>query len=163
MPTVNPLALDAQVCFALYSGSKTVTGVYRDLLEPLGLTYPQYLVMLALWEQDGVTVSWLGGRLGLDSGTLSPLLKRLEASGLVARQRSHDDERVVKISLTAEGAALRDRALSVPPALFGRLGLEPDEAAELRRLLNKMCLVETARSDRASNGSDRTTNKKEAQ
>ncbi|GAA3888154.1 MarR family transcriptional regulator [Leifsonia kafniensis] len=155
MSTTNPLALDEQVCFALYSGSKTVTGVYRDLLEPLGLTYPQYLVMLALWEGDDVTVSWLGGRLGLDSGTLSPLLKRLEASGLVARQRSLDDERVVRISLTPEGVALRDRALTVPAALFARLGLEPDEAIQLRSLLNKMCLVEATRSEQA-------TNKKEA-
>lgn len=155
MSTVNPLALDAQVCFALYSGSKTVTGVYRDLLEPLGLTYPQYLVMLALWEQDDVTVSWLGGRLRLDSGTLSPLLKRLEASGLVARQRSLDDERVVRIALTTEGTELRNEALSVPAELFARLGLENEEAVELRRLLNKICLVGTARSEPA-------TNKKEA-
>jgi len=155
MSTVNPLALDAQVCFALYSGAKTVNGVYRDLLEPLGLTYPQYLVMLALWEEDDVTVSWLGGRLGLDSGTLSPLLKRLEASGLVSRQRSQDDERVVNISLTGEGAALRGRALAVPAELSARLGLEIDEARELKRLLTKMCLVETARSEQA-------TNKKEA-
>jgi DNA-binding MarR family transcriptional regulator len=150
MSTENLLALDAQVCFALYSGSKTVTGIYRDLLEPLGLTYPQYLVMLALWEQDDVTVSWLGGRLGLDSGTLSPLLKRLEASSLLIRQRSQDDERVVRIALTAAGVALRERALSVPPALFSRLGLEPEEAGELRRLLNKICLVETTRSEQAN-------------
>lgn len=151
MSTMNPLALDAQVCFALYSGEKTVNAAYRGLLEPLGLTYPQYLVMLALWEQDDVTVSRLGGRLGLDSGTLSPLLKRLEASGLVKRQRSLADERVVRIGLTADGAALRARALTVPSELFARLGLEPAEAHELRRILDKICLIGTARSERAIN------------
>jgi MarR family transcriptional regulator, organic hydroperoxide resistance regulator len=160
MPTINPLALDAQVCFALYSGEKTVNAAYRELLEPLGLTYPQYLVMLALWEQDDVTVSMLGARLGLDSGTLSPLLKRLEASGLLNRRRSLEDERVVRIRLTAKGVALRSRALHVPAELLARLGLEPAEAHELRRILEKICLRGTTGTKRANN-EERATNKNE--
>ncbi|MFT2815472.1 MarR family winged helix-turn-helix transcriptional regulator [Leifsonia sp. A12D58] len=150
MTILNPLALDAQVCFALYSGEKAVTSAYRELLDPLDLTYPQYLVMLALWEEDDVTVSWLGSRLGLDSGTLSPLLKRLEAAGRVTRMRSAEDERVVKITLTADGRALREGALRVPAELFARLGLDPVEATELRRLLAKICFTNTARLERAT-------------
>jgi DNA-binding MarR family transcriptional regulator len=107
--------------------------------------------MLALWEEDDVTVSWLGSRLGLDSGTLSPLLKRLEAAGRVIRTRSPQDERVVKITLTADGRALRERALRIPGMLFARLGLDPAEAAELRRILDKICLMNTARLERATN------------
>ena len=145
------LELDAQVCFALYSGERAVASAYRGLLDPLELTYPQYLVMLALWEEDDVTVSWLGSRLGLDSGTLSPLLKRLEAAGRVIRTRSPRDERVVKITLTLDGRALRARALHIPGTLFARLGLDPAEADELRRILGKICLMNTARLDRATN------------
>lgn len=139
MPTTNPLALDEQLCFPLYSGEKAVMAAYRELLAPLGLTYAQYLVMLALWEEDGQPVSALGRRLGLDSGTLSPLLKRLEASGRIERRRDGADERVVRAHLTTAGTALRDNALGVPAQAFGRMGLDPDEAAELRRLLGKIC------------------------
>ena len=151
MTKLDPLALDEQVCFALYAGERAVAAAYRGLLDPLELTYPQYLVMLALWEQDDVTVSWLGSRLGLDSGTLSPLLKRLEAAGRVIRTRSPRDERVVRITLTADGRALRDRALHIPGTLFTRLGLDPAEADELRRILGKICLMNTARLERATN------------
>lgn len=114
------LRLDHQVCFALYSASLTMTRLYQPLLAELGLTYPQYIALLALWERDGGTVSELGGRLFLDSGTLTPLLKRLEASGLVARLRDAADERRVRITLTPAGRALRSRAEAVPHCVLER-------------------------------------------
>ena len=130
----DPLALDAQLCFALYRSQKTLTAQYRDLLEPLGLTYPQYLVMLALWERDDVPVSGLGARLGLDSGTLSPLLKRLEAAG-----------RVERVHLTEAGRGLRADAVAIPAALAERMGLDLDEGVVLHRLLTKICTTRAAR------------------
>src|SRR5438876_11982645 len=111
------LKLDRQLCFALYSASLAMTKFYKPLLEPLGLTYPQYLVMLVLWEADGLTVSQVGQRLQLDSGTLTPLLKRLEGQGLVQRLRDAEDERRVLLQLTAAGRALKAKALAVPEAL----------------------------------------------
>jgi DNA-binding MarR family transcriptional regulator len=108
------LLLDNQLCFALYSASLAMTKLYKPLLEELGLTYPQYLVMLVLWEGDGLMVSELGQRLSLDSGTLTPLLKRLETAGLVSRMRDVDDERRVHIHLTAAGRKLKTRAAQVP-------------------------------------------------
>jgi MarR family transcriptional regulator, organic hydroperoxide resistance regulator len=108
------LRLDDQLCFALYAASRAVTARYRPLLDPLGLTYPQYLVMLVLWEQDQATVQQLGRQLRLDSGTLSPLLKRLEDAGLVTRARRPEDERSVLVRLTARGRRLRTRAAAVP-------------------------------------------------
>lgn len=108
------LLLDNQLCFALYSASLAMTKLYKPLLDELGLTYPQYLVMLVLWEGDGLMVSELGQRLSLDSGTLTPLLKRLEAAGLVSRLRDADDERRVHIHLTAAGRKLKTRAAKVP-------------------------------------------------
>jgi DNA-binding MarR family transcriptional regulator len=119
MPTRNlstdqALLLDNQLCFALYSASLAMTKLYKPLLDELGLTYPQYLVMLVLWEGDGVMVSELGQRLSLDSGTLTPLLKRLEAAGLVSRMRAAEDERRVHIHLTAAGRKLKARAAKVP-------------------------------------------------
>ncbi|MEY4738160.1 MAG: hypothetical protein RL302_2479 [Pseudomonadota bacterium] len=117
-PAPNPaLLLNNQLCFALYSASLAMTKLYKPLLASLGLTYPQYLVMLVLWEQDGLTVSALGERLCLDSGTLTPLLKRMEQSGLLARQRAAEDERKVVITLTATGRTLKDKAASVPACL----------------------------------------------
>lgn len=113
-PSAQALLLDHQLCFALYSASLAMTKLYKPLLEELGLTYPQYLAMLALWERDGVSVSALGERLFLDSGTLTPLLKRLEAAGLIARVRAVEDERRVHISLTAEGRKLKARAARIP-------------------------------------------------
>ena len=108
------LQLDNQLCFALYSTSLAMTKLYKPLLDEMGLTYPQYLAMLALWQQDGLMVSELGERLYLDSGTLTPLLKRLEAAGLVARIRAVDDERRVHISLTAAGRRLKAKAAKIP-------------------------------------------------
>lgn len=112
------MLLDHQLCFALYSASLAMTKLYKPLLEALGLTYPQYLAMLALWERDGLTVSELGERLFLDSGTLTPLLKRMEAAGLIARVRAVEDERRVRVSLTAEGRKLKARAARVPGCLL---------------------------------------------
>lgn len=111
------LALDHQLCFALYAASLAMTKAYKPLLAPLGLTYPQYLVLLVLWEHDGVAVSRLGERLTLDSGTLTPLLKRLEAQGLLQRRRDPADERRVLLHLTATGRALRSQAQAVPQAI----------------------------------------------
>jgi DNA-binding MarR family transcriptional regulator len=115
LPTPDAaLLLDNQLCFALYSASLAMTRLYKPLLEQLELTYPQYLVMLVLWERDGLMVSELGERLGLDSGTLTPLLKRLEGSKLIARIRALDDERRVHISLTAAGRKLKAKAAVIP-------------------------------------------------
>ncbi len=117
-PTDAMLLLDNQLCFALYSTSLAMTKLYKPLLDELGLTYPQYLAMLVLWEKDGLTVSELGERLFLDSGTLTPLLKRLESSGLVARLRDVQDERRVHISLTAAGRKLKGRAARIPGCIL---------------------------------------------
>jgi MarR family transcriptional regulator, organic hydroperoxide resistance regulator len=114
LPTEDLLQLDHQICFALYSTSLAMTRLYKPMLEKLGLTYPQYLAMLVLWEHDGPTVSGLGERLYLDSGTLTPLLKRLESAGLVSRIRAVDDERRVHVMLTAAGRRLKARAADVP-------------------------------------------------
>jgi MarR family transcriptional regulator, organic hydroperoxide resistance regulator len=114
LSTDEALLLDNQLCFALYSASLAMTKLYKPLLDELGLTYPQYLVMLVLWEGDGLMVSELGQRLYLDSGTLTPLLKRLEAAGLVSRMRAAEDERRVHIHLTAAGRKLKARAARVP-------------------------------------------------
>ncbi|MBX9832640.1 MAG: MarR family transcriptional regulator [Burkholderiaceae bacterium] len=117
-PSPAALRLDNQVCFALYSASLAMTKLYKPLLDRIGLTYPQYLVMLVLWEQDGLTVSELGERLFLDSGTLTPLLKRLEAQGHIVRLRDVQDERRVRITLTAEGRALRNQAEVIPQCVL---------------------------------------------
>ena len=117
VPGADWLALDRQLCFALYAASLAMTKTYRPLLVPLGLTYPQYLAMLVLWEADGITVSQLGQRLTLDSGTLTPLLKRLGTLGLLQRQRDVLDERRVLLHLTPAGRSLRTAALAVPPAI----------------------------------------------
>ena len=112
------LQLDNQLCFALYSASLAMTKVYKPLLETIGLTYPQYLVMLVLWEQDGLMVSEIGVRLSLDSGTLTPLLKRLEVSGLLSRRRAVNDERRVHVSLTPAGRLLKTRAAGIPACIL---------------------------------------------
>ena len=137
-PTPRHLLLDQQLCFALYAASRSVTGLYRPLLEALGLTYPQYLVMLVLWEQDGLTVRELGRRLQLDSGTLTPLLKRLQSAGLVSRQRRTDDEREVDIRLTPAGLALREQANDIPACLAQRLELSLDQMQRLRDELKQL-------------------------
>jgi DNA-binding MarR family transcriptional regulator len=117
-PTDDLLKLDHQLCFALYSASLAMTKLYKPLLEELGLTYPQYLVMLVLWEQDDLMVSALGERLYLDSGTLTPLLKRLESSGLVLRTRDTQDERRVHVTLTPAGQQLKARAANIPGCII---------------------------------------------
>jgi MarR family transcriptional regulator, organic hydroperoxide resistance regulator len=126
------LKLDNQLCFALYSTSHALTKAYAPLLEQLGLTYPQYLVMLVLWESDGVTVKELGERLHLDSGTLTPLLKRVEAIGLVRRERDKRDERQVLITLTEAGRGLRERAVEVPRGIACAIGLPLDRIMALK-------------------------------
>ena len=132
------LALDKQLCFALYSASHAMTKVYKPLLAPLGLTYPQYLVMLALWEDDAQTVSALGDKLALDSGTLTPLLKRLEAQGQLSRERDAADERRVIVRLTDAGRKLKIRARGVPPQIARATGCELAEIAGLTRQLTAM-------------------------
>lgn len=137
-PRAPWLQLDRQLCFALYSTSLAMTKLYKPLLDPLGLTYPQYLAMLVLWEGDGLTVSALGERLQLDSGTLTPLLKRLESQGLVQRLRDSADERRVLLQLTPAGRALRQRALDVPPAVAAASGCALDELASLTARLARL-------------------------
>ncbi|MBU1249844.1 MAG: MarR family transcriptional regulator [Actinobacteria bacterium] len=126
------LALDRQVCFAVVAASRSVVGLYKPILEPLGLTHPQYLVMLALWESSPLRVKDLGERLLLDPATLSPLLKRLEQQGLVSRARDTADERALALRLTDEGAALRAEAERVPGRVIERLGLTIDELEGIR-------------------------------
>lgn len=128
----DPLALDRQVCFALAATSRSVIALYRPVLEPLGLTHPQYLVMLALWERSPLRVLDLSSSLLLDSATLSPLLKRLETAGLLTRSRNPDDERSLDIALTEAGRALRRRALEVPGRIVERLGLSLAELEGIR-------------------------------
>ncbi|MFD8806000.1 MarR family winged helix-turn-helix transcriptional regulator [Streptomyces sp. NPDC059597] len=132
------LRLDRQICFSLHAASRAFNGVYRVLLKDLGLTYPQYLVMLVLWERGDLPVKALGEHLRLDSGTLSPLVKRLESAGLVRRERSALDERSVRVRLTEEGAALRERALEVPRRIAAATGADPAEIGELRDRLDRL-------------------------
>ncbi|HEY1231193.1 MAG TPA: MarR family transcriptional regulator [Ramlibacter sp.] len=127
------LRLDNQLCFALYSASLAMTKLYKPLLDELGLTYPQYLAMLALWEEDGLSVSQLGERLRLDSGTLTPLLKRLEAQGLVSRLRAVEDERRVHLMLTAAGRKLRARAEKIPGCILEASQCSLAELGQLTR------------------------------
>ncbi|MDT0449742.1 MarR family winged helix-turn-helix transcriptional regulator [Streptomyces hesseae] len=140
-PHEDYLRLDRQLCFSLNAASRAFGAVYRTLLKDLGLTYPQYLVMLALWEHTELPVKRLGELLRLDSGTLSPLLKRLEAAGLVHRERSAQDERSVIIRLTPAGTALREEAALVPVRIATAAGITAQEAGELRALLEKLTLA----------------------
>jgi len=137
-PRADWLQLDRQLCFALYSASLAMTKLYKPLLAPLNLTYPQYLVMLVLWEADGITVSQLGERIALDSGTLTPLLKRLEASKLVQRLRDSADERRVLLQLTPAGRALKVKAAAVPEAVACASGCALDELAALTARLKAL-------------------------
>lgn len=130
--------LNRQVCFAMYSATRATTAAYRPMLEELGLTYPQYLVMLVLWEQQPRSVRGLGDELTLDSGTLSPLLKRLEALGLVQRRRSSVDERRVEVFLTSDGAALSAKAAGIPQRLAEAAGLSAVELDQLRDTLGRL-------------------------
>ena len=134
-PPPFDLELETQLCFALYSTMLCVNKIYRSLLKRLGLTYPQYLVMLALWQRDAVTLSDIGKRLFLDSATLTPLLKRLEAAGLIQRTRNATDERQVIITLSSAGKALRNKAEEVPSCVAQAMELTPPDLAELRKRL----------------------------
>jgi MarR family transcriptional regulator, organic hydroperoxide resistance regulator len=142
---VDPLALERQVCFALAVTNRAVLAVYRPLLEPLGLTHPQYLVMLALWDHHradrsgrALSVKEIATSLQLDSATLSPMLKRLETLGLITRSRSRSDERATDVELTKTGLALRRRALKIPPAVIERLGVGLDELEHLHSVLTRV-------------------------
>ena len=134
----DPLALEQQVCFALAVASRNVIGVYRPLLEPLGLTHPQYLVMLALWQHQPLSVRLLSDMLQLEPATLSPLLKRLEAAGLLRREREPGNERALALTLTAKGWQLREEALKIPPAVISRLGMSIEELMDLHRVLTRV-------------------------
>ncbi|MBB5134524.1 DNA-binding MarR family transcriptional regulator [Thermocatellispora tengchongensis] len=134
----DPLALDRQVCFALSIASRSVIALYRPLLQPLGLTHPQYLAMLALWQHEPLSVKELGELLQLDPGTLSPLLKRLQALGYIHRERNSKDERALAVTLTPAGRALRAEAEKIPPAIVARLGMELDELQDLHRALTRV-------------------------
>ncbi|WHZ10272.1 MAG: Organic hydroperoxide resistance transcriptional regulator [Burkholderiaceae bacterium] len=133
LTTDQALKLDNQLCFALYSASLAMTKFYKPLLAEIGLTYPQYLVMLVLWEQDGLAVSEIGARLALDSGTLTPLLKRLEAAGLIARLRAAQDERRVHVTLTASGRRLKTRAARIPGCVLSATRCSIPEVVDLTR------------------------------
>ena len=141
--SANPLALESQVCFALSVAARSVIAAYRPVLEPVGLTHPQYLVMLALWENEPLSVRRLADLLALESATVSPLLKRLEALGYVARERSSSDERVVEIRLTEAGRDLRSYAETIPTTMMQRLGMGPEELRALQRAMSS--LIEATR------------------
>ncbi|MEU0256909.1 MarR family transcriptional regulator [Streptomyces sp. NPDC006184] len=151
-PDADWLRLDRQICFSLHAASRAFNGVYRVILKDLGLTYPQYLVLLVLWERDDLPVKALGEQLRLDSGTLSPLVKRLEGAGLVRRERSAEDERSVRVRLTGEGAALRERALEVPRRIMTATGFDLTEIAGLRARLDQL----TTALDAAARAESRT-------
>ena len=138
LPPEDVLALDRQVCFALSVAARNVVAVYRPVLEPLGLTHPQYLVMLALWEHGTLSVKSLSALLQLDPGTLSPLLKRLEAADLVRRERDPRDQRNLALSLTDRGRALREEAERIPAGIVERLGLPVDDLLDLHRALGQV-------------------------
>ncbi|MFI6333656.1 MarR family winged helix-turn-helix transcriptional regulator [Streptomyces sp. NPDC050535] len=143
-PQAGSLLLDDQLCFALYAASRAVTARYRPLLDELGLTYPQYLVMLVLWEQDSISVRSLGNALQLESSTLSPLLKRLEANGLIRRERRAEDERSVALHLTEAGVRLQERAGSVPLDIGAAMGLTAEQDAMAKQLLRLLTTNVTA-------------------
>ncbi len=137
-PDADQLALDRQVCFALAVASRSVISVYRPLLEPMGLTHPQYLVMLSLWERSPRSVKDISASLRLEPATLSPLLKRLEALGYVSRQRSRTDERMLEVGLTHEGVTLRAQAELIPPAVVEQLGIDALELMDLHAALTRV-------------------------
>ena len=147
----DPLKLDRQVCFALSVASRSVIAIYRPLLEPYGLTHPQYLVMLALWQHGTLSVKDLSGLLQLDPGTLSPLLKRLEAAGLLRRERDAKDQRNLALALTDRGTALREHAEKIPAGIVERLGMPVEELIALQGALTRVI----AASQRALGGEPR--------
>lgn len=132
------LRLDNQLCFPLYACAKEIVRRYKPFLDEIDLTYTQYIVMMVLWEEREINVKELGSRLYLDSGTLTPVLKRLEQKGLITRQRDDKDERVLIVSITKEGDELKDKAVEIPVKMAGCVSLEPQDAAELYKLLHKL-------------------------
>ena len=138
MSTSDPLDLDRQICFPLYAATRAVTGRYTEVLADVGLTYPQYLVMLALWERSPRTVKDIGEALSLDPATLSPLLKRLETAGFITRTRNPDDERALDVKLTIYGQALRAEAERVPAQIVERLGMQVSELEQIRDGLTRL-------------------------
>lgn len=132
------LRLDNQLCFPLYACAKEIVRRYKPFLDEIDLTYTQYIVMMVLWEEREINVKELGSRLYLDSGTLTPVLKRLEQKGLITRQRDDKDERVLIVSITKEGDELKDKAVEIPIKMAGCVSLEPQDAAELYGLLHKL-------------------------
>lgn len=155
--TDEDLLLEHQLCFALSVASRSVVGAYKPVLENLGLTHPQYLVMLALWEQSPRSVRSLGGALAMDPATLSPMLKRLEAAGLVARNRAPGDDRSLAVDLTETGRALRQKAAAVPGTMMGRLGLTRAQVQELNGTMRQ--LITAAQAAAASPEPSRPRNK----
>ncbi|OXS61437.1 DNA-binding MarR family transcriptional regulator [Bacillus sp. V-88] len=131
----DPLLLENQICFKIYTAEREITKLYRSLLEEIGVTYPQYLALLVLWEEETISVKELGRKLFLDSGTLTPMLKRMEANGLVERKRSSEDERSVIISLTDKGRGMKEKAECVPTRLLERLEMDGDELSKLDQTL----------------------------
>ncbi|RLJ31928.1 DNA-binding MarR family transcriptional regulator [Chryseobacterium sp. 7] len=134
--------LENQICFPLYVIAKEITGLYRPFLDELGITYPQYLVMMILWDGDGLTVTHIGEKLYLDSGTLTPLLKRLESKGFISRKRKKEDERVVEVFLDEAGKQLQQKACEIPGKIQEKLGIQPEELLHLKdtvlKILNKI-------------------------
>ena len=146
------MKLDRQLCFPLYAAARNVTGLYTPWLKPLGLTYTQYIVLLVLWEHDGVSVTEIGEKLMLDNGTLSPLLKKMEQAGYVARRRCREDDRVVEITLTEAGRALQEKAKDIPRNVAGCIELPPEKALELYMLLYELLGNQRERSSRTKEG-----------
>lgn len=142
------MSLPDQLCFSLYTAQRLVTAAYRPILDELGLTYAQYVAMLVIWEHAPLTVGELGERLGLDYGTVTPVVKRLEAAGLVGRRRRPEDERIVEITLTDQGEAMRERAAEVPDAMADVMALPSDEFAVLKRALEHLSANVADRSPR---------------
>lgn len=142
MENSESLKLENQICFPLYVIAKEITGLYRPFLDELDITYPQYLVMMVLWENDGLPVSSIGEKLYLDSGTLTPLLKRLETKGLIVRKRKKEDERIVQVFISESGITLQQRACEIPSKMYQKIGVSKEEWAELsnsvKKILNKI-------------------------
>lgn len=142
MENSESLKLENQICFPLYVIAKQITGLYRPFLDELDITYPQYLVMMTLWENDGLAVNNIGEKLYLDSGTLTPLLKRLEAKGFIMRKRKKEDERVVQVFISESGKALQQKACEIPVKMHQKVGVSKEDWAELsnsvKKILNKI-------------------------
>ena len=146
------MKLANQLCFPLYAAARNVTGLYTPWLKPLGLTYTQYIVLLVLWEKDGISVSEIGEKLMLDNGTLSPLLKKMEQAGYVARRRCRKDDRVVEITLTDEGRELQEKAKDIPRQVAGCIDLSPEKVQTLYSLLYELLDNQKDKKDKSTKG-----------